>query len=242
MDQLTRDAIELAEHLRLRLHQPRLFLLASSVGSTFGLEAARQRPDLFYAYIGTDQNVGMVRGRDKIHRELLDNLQRHGLKKGIKAVELIGADAKAWTPEDFSTVMRWMMKSDPAGFRRTMKLLKDAVWYAPGWSLGDIRAFVKGMHFSLERLLPDMVQYDAWAQGMRFALPIFVFHGGRDVLTSTEQALAFFAAIEAPLRYMDLISNAGHFAAFLEPEQFLQKLLVHVRPLASVPQSDAIWT
>jgi hypothetical protein len=32
-----------------------------------------------------------------------------------------------------------------------------------------------------------------------------------------------------------LISDAGHFAAFLQPTQFLDDLLTHVRPLASFP-------
>jgi pimeloyl-ACP methyl ester carboxylesterase len=32
-----------------------------------------------------------------------------------------------------------------------------------------------------------------------------------------------------------LIKNAGHFAAFTQPEQFAEELLTWVRPLASVP-------
>jgi pimeloyl-ACP methyl ester carboxylesterase len=65
MEQFIRDGIELAEYLRRRLKKDRLLLFASSFGSTFGLEMARRRPDLFYAYIGTDQNVGMMRGRER---------------------------------------------------------------------------------------------------------------------------------------------------------------------------------
>lgn len=119
-----------------------------------------------------------------------------------------------------------------------MKLLKDAVCYAPGWSLGDIRAFVKGMHFSLQQLLPEMVRYDAWAQGTRFELPIYVFQGENDVLTPAAQARPYFADIEAPIKHMETIADAGHFAAFLEPGQFLEKLLTHVRPLAFVSSME----
>ena len=154
--------------------------------------------------------------------------------RGLRAIERIGADATNWTPRDFTTVARWTMKSDPSGFRRTMKLLKDAVWFAPGWTLRDIRAFVRGMHFSLEKLLPEIVRYDARAQGIRFNLPVFFFQGANDVLTLTAQAQAYFADIEAPVKRMELISDAGHFAMFLQPELFLEKLLVHVRPLAYV--------
>ncbi len=232
MKQLTSDTIEVAEYLRAHLRQDRILLLASSMGSTFGLQAARIRPDLFYAYIGTDQNVGMVRGREQSHRQLLDRLRAHGMIKGARTVERIGADATNWTSRDFTAVAQWIMKSDPPSFRRTMKLLKDAVWYAPGWTLRDIRAFVKGMHFSLEQLLPEIVRYDAWAWGTRFNLPIFIFQGENDLLTSTAEAQAYFGDLEAPAKRMELIGGAGHFAMFLQPELFLEKLLAYARPVA----------
>ncbi|HVN93020.1 MAG TPA: alpha/beta hydrolase [Terracidiphilus sp.] len=229
---LTSDGIEVADYLRARLRKDKLFLLASSMGSTFGMQIARLRPDLFHAYIGTDQNVGLVRGREEDHRRVIERLRTLGLTKGVRAIERMGADATLWTRDDYEAFARWTMKSDPAGFRRTIKLLKDAVWYAPGWRLGDVRAFVAGMRFSLEQLLPEIVRYDAWAQGTRFALPIFIFQGENDVLTTPALARAFFDDIAAPMKQMDLISGAGHFAAFLEPEQFLEKLLTYVRPLA----------
>ena len=238
MKQLTRDAIEVAEYLRAHLHKDRVFLLASSIGSTFGVQVALSRPDMFYAYIGTDQNVGMVRGRQENHRQLLDRLRVHGMNSGLRVVERIGADATAWTPGDFTKVAQWTMKSDPSGFHRTIKLLKDAVWFAPGWRFRDIRAFVKGMHFSLEQLLPEIVRYDAWAHGIRFDLPVFLFQGEDDVLTLTAQAQAYFVEIEAPIKHMELISDAGHFAMFLQPELFLEKLLAYVRPLAFMKSAE----
>ncbi len=232
LKQLTSDGIEVAEYLRAHLGKPQLLLLASSIGSIFGMQMARIRPDLFHAYVGTDQNVGMVRGRNEDHRQVLERLRGHGMNNGVKAIERIGADPTVWTPDDFTAVAQWTMKSDPQGYRRTIKLLKDAVWYAPGWKLGDIRAFVGGMRFSLEQLLPEIARYDAWAHDTRFELPIFIFQGNNDVLTTPASAGAYFEEIVAPLKKMELISDAGHFAAFLQPEQFLEKFLACVRPLA----------
>jgi pimeloyl-ACP methyl ester carboxylesterase len=138
LEQLTRDAIEVAEYLCRRLSKERVFLLASSLGSTFGTEVARRRPDLFYAYVGTDQNVGMQRGRAEESDEVLVRLRALGLWKGVRALERAGADPARWSPDDYNRIAQWTMKSDRQGFRRTMKMLKDAVWYAPGWGLRDI--------------------------------------------------------------------------------------------------------
>jgi proline iminopeptidase len=235
MEQLTRDGIEVAEYLRSRLRKDQIFLLANSFGSTFGTQIVRRRPDLFFAYIGADQNVGMARGRDENRAEVMERLKTVGLDKGVKALERIGTDPTHWTPDDFTAVARWTMKSDPQGYRRTIKLLKDAIWFAPGWRLKDIRAFVSGMSFSLEQLLPEASQYDAWQQGTRFEIPFFIYQGENDVLLTPRLARTYFNDVVAPIKRMVLISDAGHFAAFLQPTQFLDDLLTHVRPLASFP-------
>ena len=231
-EQLTRDGIEVAEYVRERLRKERVFLLASSLGSTFGVSVAIRRPDLFYAYIGTDQNVGMRRGREEEFREVRERLRALGLAKGVKALERAGADPAHWSPDDYNRVAQWTMKSDPPGFRRTMNMLKDAVWYAPGWGLKDIRAFVSGMRHTLKALLPEIVGSDAWMQGTRFDIPFFIFQGKDDVVTTPKLASMYFNDVVAPQKRMALIPNAGHFAAFLQPDEFLRELLVDVRPLA----------
>jgi len=231
-ERLTRDAIEVAEYARARLGKERIFLLASSIGSIFGTQVVLRRPDLFYAYVGTDQNVGMQRGREEGFQEVVERLRALGLNKGAKALERIGADPRRWSPDDFNTVARWTMKSDPEGFRHTMKLLKDAVWFAPGWTFKDIRAFVAGMRKTLEKLLPEIARYDAWQQGTRFEVPFFIFQGRDDVVTTPKLAKTYFDDVTAPVKRMALIPNAGHFAAFMQPDQFLHELLLDVRPLA----------
>ena len=241
-EQLTADAIEVAGHACTHLGKDRLFLMASSVGSTFGLRVAHSRPDLFHAYIGTDQNVGMARDRHERHEALLAALRKQGLAKGVKAVQGIGSDPTRWSAHDFDTIARWTMRADPAGFRRTMKLLKHAVWYAPHWTLIDIRAFASGMRHSLRQLLPEMATFDAWKEGTRFSIPFFIFQGENDVLTPAKEAKAFFDDVIAPVKQFSLIMHAGHFAAFLQPEEFLNQLLFHVRPLsqAAANESDSI--
>jgi pimeloyl-ACP methyl ester carboxylesterase len=109
-----------------------------------------------------------------------------------------------------------------------------------GWKLRDIRGFVAGMRFSLEQLLPEIVQYDPWAEETRFELPVFIFQGETDVLTTSSMARALFNEIVAPIKHMELIPGAGHFAAFLQPDLFLEQLLTYVRPLAFASGTEAL--
>lgn len=231
-ERLCRDGLELAELLRRRLRKEKIVLLACSLGSTFGLQMVRRRPELFSAYIGTDQNVGMIRHHADNYASVIDRLRALRLHRGASALSAIGANPSPWTAEDFDTVARWTMRSDPESYPSIINLLKSSIWYSPSHTLRDIRAFVQGMKLSRERLMPDIRIYDAWQCGTRFELPFFVFQGERDVITPYTSAKDFFDSVIAPVKQWVTIRDAGHFAAFLEPRQFLHALLTHVRPLA----------
>ncbi len=233
LDRLTCDGIEVAEYLRRHLQVSKIILIGQSFGSTFALSMIKRRPDLFSAYVGTDQNIGMLRGRDEVLRATLQRLRAARLDKGAEALEQIGSDPSRWTANDYLAVAQWTMKSDPPTCRRIMKLLKDCVWYSPAHSLRDIWDFSRGMRFSLEQLLPYAVRFDAWQECTRFDVPFFVFQGDNDVLTLPSLAEAYCNHVTAPVKGFALIRDAGHFAAFLQPDQFLTELLARVRPLVT---------
>lgn len=235
MDRLIRDGIEVAEFVRARLRKDRVILLACSLGSTFGLSMIRRRPDLFCAWVGTDQNVGRARDREANHKAILKRLRAIGLNKGVAALGKIGPDPSRWTAKDFVTTAQWTMKSDPHTCVRTMKLLKSSIWFSPSHTLRDIKLFISGMNFSIAQLFPEVPGYDAWQEGTRFEIPFFIFQGEDDVLTLPSLAKAYFDDVVAPVKGMALIRDAGHFAAFTQPAQFLNELVVRVRPLAIKP-------
>jgi pimeloyl-ACP methyl ester carboxylesterase len=234
LDRLTQDGIEVAEFVSSRLGQDRILLLACSFGSIFGPSIVRRRPDLFCAYVGTDQNVGMLRDHEANHHAALERLRANGLKNGVAALEKIGHDPSRWTSQDFITTAKWTMRSDPPTYRRIMQLLKSAIWFSPGHTLRDIHLIVSGMHLSIARLFREVPSFDAWQQGTRFEVPFFIIQGEHDMLTPPKQAKAYFDDVSAPLKRMALIRNAGHFAAFTEPGQFLNELLTVAQACGSV--------
>jgi pimeloyl-ACP methyl ester carboxylesterase len=57
---LEEDGLQVVDYVRSYLNQEKIVLVASSVGSTFGLAMAKRRPDLFVAYVGTDQTPALM--------------------------------------------------------------------------------------------------------------------------------------------------------------------------------------
>jgi pimeloyl-ACP methyl ester carboxylesterase len=73
--------------------------------------------------------------------------------------------------------------------------------------------------------------YEA-AGGPDFALPVFVFEGPDDYITSPELAKAYVDTLSAPQKEFVMLNVGGHFAVFTHPEAFVKEMVSRVRPLA----------
>ena len=82
VDQYASDIIELTGMLRERFDEEKIYLVGHSWGTIIGVRAVQQRPDLFYAYVGTSQMVN-VRETDQI---IYDVLMEHARQTGDAAV------------------------------------------------------------------------------------------------------------------------------------------------------------
>jgi pimeloyl-ACP methyl ester carboxylesterase len=230
-DRLIQDGIEIAEFLRDHLGQEKIILVASSVGSILGLNMVQRRPDLFVAYVGTDQNTG-VKAQAFSYQLTLDWLRAAGNTKGVKAVEKIGPDLTHKTPKEFTRLNQWILKANTTIPNMVTDIIFPAMLTSPGHSLRDLIDIIKGLNFSLDQLYDELMAFDAYKLTMRFEVPFFIFQGDTDLPTPTAKAKEYFDAIEAPHKEFVLIKQSGHLAAFARPQQFLDELLHRVRPLA----------
>lgn len=228
-DRLVRDGIEVAEFLLNTLRQDKLILVGSSVGSIIGTQMAKRRPELFHAYVGTDQNVD-IEGHKLSYRMNLVGLREARCAKGIKLFEQIGPDPARWSEEDFDHKNRWMVKVVTPAPNMIMDLVLPSMFASPNHKFKDILTYFKGMNHSLAQLYNELISFDSRKLGTRYELPYFIFQGDTDLVTPTATAQEFFEDIDAPHKEFALIRNAGHLACFARPEQFLELLIQRVLP------------
>ena len=226
------DAIELAENLRQYLAKDKLILLAESMGTLTGLPLVKQRPDLFSAIVVTDLYVNLVQNEALKYRLTLERLRLAGNVRGIIALERIGGDPVYWDLHAWNVNMAWAFKTNTPIPNLDRAMLFPLVWTSPLYSLRDIMTLLTGFQNTTAAMFEEIMAYDARRLGGNFDLPFFLFQGECDVITLTGLAEDFFQEIDAPIQEMALIKNAGHFAAFSQPDQFLNELLSRVYPLA----------
>lgn len=234
IDRMAQDGVELAELLRQHLHKDRVILLGWSWGSILGVEMAKERPDLFYAYVGTGQIVNVRKNYAFGYARLLDEARARGDRRAIGDLEAIG-------PPPYDSIRKLGVHTRQAlayeaGAPSTLDTL-GAILVAPGYTLRDFRDWVTGFnasqyHFFGGTMSGPLMDVDLPALGTDFAIPIFVFQGAGDGIAPAELAKEYVDSITAPRKQFIAIAGAGHVAMMARSDEFLRLLDQWVRPLA----------
>ena len=225
---MTQDGIEVSEYLRRHLHTEKILLLGFSWGSLLSIHMVKERPELFYAYVGTGQINNMPKGMAMSYAYTLEKARAAGDAKSVQLLERIGPPP--WNNMEkigafFQTLGKYECESD--------RNLPGGALFSPNLSLWDIYNLFRGfMVVPTFRVYNEMLSADLSTLGPDFENPVFFFQGALDERTPATLAKAYFDTIQAPQKEFVLFDGAGHFAVWSMSGKFLQELVTRVRPLA----------
>jgi len=240
LERMTLDGIELAEYLKTYLHKDRIILVGHSWGSFLGIHIVKQRPKLFYAYVGT----GQVVGRATFEKQFEMTIAR--LQTLAQAAENAEASNEL-APILARPVMNPANRLVAEKWSRALSLPSDENFklagavpppFMPGFSLLDWYDWNRGMTFSAKYLRGrdgPMMRHDLAELGTDFAIPMLFIEGGDDTITPVEPAQLYFNSLTAPRKAFVRLPGGDHFIPFDRPDEFLSELVARVRPLADPP-------
>jgi pimeloyl-ACP methyl ester carboxylesterase len=237
LERTTQDGVELAEYLRMHLNKDRIVLVGHSWGSFLGIHMAKQRPDLFYAYVGTGQVVGRTTFENAFEL-MIARLQALAASTGNPEAlaELAPIAARpVLTPENRLIAEKWSrtLALPPAG--RFQPAGPIPPLFMPDFSLRDWYNWRKGAAFSAKYLTGrngPMFQSDMASIGFEFSIPMFFIEGDADGVTPGGPAEQYFDQIMAPHKEFVWVHGGDHFIPFDRPDEFLAELLARIRPFA----------
>jgi pimeloyl-ACP methyl ester carboxylesterase len=228
---MTRDGIEVAEFLRAHLHKDKILLLGFSWGSLLGVHMAKERPGLFYAYVGTGQVANMQKGIPLSYAYVLEKARAAGDAKSVQLLERIGPppfDSMEKIGAFFQTLGRYECAADRNAPFGTL--------FAPNLSLWDVYNVIRGfVQVPTFHVYNEMLTADLASLGPDFHIPVFFFQGALDERTQAPLAREYFDSLQAPHKEFVLFEGAGHFTVLTERARFLQELRTRVRPFAVAP-------
>jgi pimeloyl-ACP methyl ester carboxylesterase len=229
LEQFILDTIDVANHLRQRLSRRKIVLVGHSWGASLGLQVAKRRPDLFYAFLGSGQPVSLklsILSQERFARTVLsDKKDEVGLKNLDEVAQLPISDPK----RRFATRMVLMGPEDQTFLAREESFTGPKPWPTKG----DVADWIGGYTFTSDVLVPKILDKDPIdVVGLEIPVPFIVVQGSEDHITPTDVVREYLDKVTAPTKAFVEI-RGGHFACYTNPEGFLGALKQHVLPLCS---------
>lgn len=231
LEQLARDGIELSEELRARLDQDRIILVGHSLGSVIGVFMIKARPDLFHAYVGTGQVADPSRSYAVAYEELLSRAELSDDHRAMDELRDVGPPPYA-DGRGYAVQRKWSNMFEGADV--FLAAMLGLALTAPGYTADDLNDWIEGQGISARQLVPLASALGPAELAGELRVPVFVFQGRDDYTTPTRLARAYVESIQAPAKEFVAL-DGGHFAVFMQSDQFLAELLRRVRPLAVRP-------
>jgi len=220
LDQVVADTLELTEYLRDRFDEGRIYLSGNSWGSTLGVLAVQQRPDLYHAFVGTGQMVSQ-RATDVMFWEdtvawaeatgqadLAATLRENGPPPyaDIRRYEVALSHEHDWNP-----YAEW------DGDREL-----PATLFVPE---NDLMDQVNGLRSFLDTfsvLYPQLQDIDFRRDVPSLDVPVYVVAGAHEARGRAVPAEEWFEALDAPSKDWIVFEHSGHRPSFEEPARFVE--------------------
>lgn len=218
LEQAVGDTVELAEVLRDRFDQDRIYLVGNSWGALLGVLAAQLRPDLFAAYVGTGQMVSPVETDRMFYADTLDWARRNGDDALAATLLRNGPPPYAdFFPYEPALRHGHAWHDDPAfdpGGEMPANLLVDEY---------DLVQKVRALPATADTfavLYPQVQGIDFRTQAAQLQVPVYIVSGEFEARGRIGLAREWFDVLVAPHKRWIELPASGHRPHFEQPDAF----------------------
>jgi proline iminopeptidase len=235
--QLVSDTVEVTTYLRDRFDEAKIYLVGQSWGSTLGVLAAQQHPELYHAFVGVGQMVSqretdimfwedtLTWAEETGNTGLAETLRRNGPPpyENLMHYDPFIAREHDWTPYPEFDSNNEM----------------PAILFVPEYSWMDrINAF-KGFLDTAGVLYPQLQGIDFRQDVPTLEVPFYMVLGEHEARGRAVLAEEWFDMLNAPAKEAFVFEGSGHRAHFDRPGEFA-KVMDHVLETSSpIPAAEA---
>jgi pimeloyl-ACP methyl ester carboxylesterase len=224
--QFVDDTIAVADHLRDRFVQDRIYLLGHSWGSLIGIKAAARAPERFAAYIGMAQMTDQLRSEKIAYDHMLAAYRERGDTRMVRALEAAPVTLEGGTPRRYVRMLRdkamhrlGVGTTHDMGNVITGILLPSLTF--PEYTLREKWDLWRGRSFSRSFRLweEEVLRTDLAREVPRLDVPVYFFEGAHDYTCVTQLAREYYESLDAPRKGFYLFEDSAHSPLLEEPER-----------------------
>lgn len=221
--QMMSDLHGVVTYLKRHYQTDKIVLLGHSWGSLLGSLYALHCPRNVSAYIGSGQVINIFENERIGFLNAMNAAKEAGNQKHIAKLEKIGD----YPPEDVRLLLKLISKvravqsayepDSGSGF-----MLKNMLT-SPHFNPKDFASFLL-MFKSNRTLLYRVFKFDIYKYSQQYQVPVYYILGEHDTVTPIELSTKYFDTIEAPIKSLTMISDAGHNPMYEQPDAFANAL------------------
>jgi len=224
VEQFIADTLSVTNYLRDRFGKDKIYLMAHSGGTFFGIQAAARAPELYHAYVGVAQMVHQLESERLAYEYMLEQFKQAGDARMVRRLAAARVTMTDGTPPAYLALRDRAMHSLGIGTMHDMgSVLSGVIWphlrsrhYTPGEKINLWRGKLSG---GVSALWDEMLATDIADVQTELALPVYFFHGIHDYTVSYRLAKDYFRRLKAPLKGFYTFDRSAHSPLFEEPER-----------------------
>jgi pimeloyl-ACP methyl ester carboxylesterase len=220
------DTIAVTDYLRERFDEDKIYLIGESYGSFLGVRTVQQRPDLYYAYIGSGQMVSPGETDRRLYNDVLALANRTGDEAMAAKMRSYGEppykDVYAYTyvmnlydalGEEFTPPAKYIELVRQSGVNPLGVMASE-------YTLVEKLNVLRGLFDVYSVMWPRMQEIDFRKDAAKLDVPVYVFDAKYELSARRDLALEWYGMLDAPKKRIYTMENAGHAAAFEGVEEF----------------------
>lgn len=233
VDRLVSDTLEVADYLRIRFKQDKIYLLGHSWGSFLGIQAAARGPEKFLAYIGAAQVADQRASEKRAYAYMLDRYMEAGNEKKLRKLwkyPVLESDEDVLLSYAGSLLRDESMHELGIGTTHTMKSVVTGifipVWKSRAYTLREKADIWKAKAFLARStdLRKRMLTARPDSEILSLEIPAYFLSGRHDLTASYDLSKRYLDRLSAPVKGFYTFEDSAHSPMFEEPKKFLRIL------------------
>ena len=231
LDGYVSDTIALTNYLRARFDTKDIYLLGQSWGTTLGVLAVQEEPQLYRAFIGTGQMVSQSATDQIFYNDTLAWAARTG-NNGL--VEQLKADGPPPYAAMFPYETALSHESDVYPYDHSGN--SEGAGQMSENLLVQEYSFIDQVHVlgsfmdTFAALYPQLQDIDFRKTATDFEIPMYFVQGAHEARGRAQLFEQWYPTVNAPIKDVTVLETSGHRPLFEQPDEFIDYLVGTVLP------------
>lgn len=220
VDQYIDDTIAVTNYLRQYFGQDKIYIMAHSWGTYFGIQAVQKAPQLYNAYIGVGQITYQKESERMAYEYMLNYFSKTGDEKTFKKLK-----NNDYLSDGYDKVRDSVMHRSGIGTTHDMTSVVSGIFFPSltnsEYTLGEKINLWRGKML-LNKNKQLKMKKDLRETVTKLDVPTYFFSGAYDYTVNFKMSEEYLKRIEAPIKGFYLFKSSAHSPIFEEANKVEQ--------------------